>query len=317
MSDWLTEALVFPAEPDSPAPPAPKFQWHVTGLSMLAKCGAQFERRYMRGERLPPGMGAITGKGVDSAVNHNLDTRINTGKPAEEAEVLDLARDTVKAEWENGVAEDADYKRSGGRLAQGRAIDDAVRLAELHYRDVAPLLDPLAVQREWVIDDAASGAQLVGTIDVLNRAKQRVQIIDTKTGKRSPNESVAYTSLQLTGYALALVVIDKEPAPVSVGLDYLVKTETAKYVPVRAERHLADFAHLAERLRRAEEIRKAGAFQPAPLDAWWCSADWCGYHSTCRFARKPKSVAVADVATAFQKSLELIQIERNTHDTDD
>lgn len=288
-----------------------KFQWHISGLNMLAKCGVQFERRYMLGERLRPGMGAITGTGVDRSVTHNLDTRINTGKSAAESEVLDIARDTVKAEWEQGVAEDADYKRNGSR-AQGKAIDDAVKLAELHYLDVAPLLSPFAVQREWVIDDTASGAQLVGTIDILNQTGKGVEILDTKTSKRAPAEGAAHESLQLTGYALAMVVIDRIKAPVTVGLDYLVKTEIPKWVALRAKRNVSDFAHLAERLRRAEEIRKAGAFQPAPVDSWWCSADWCGYHSTCRFARQPKSVPAADTAKAFQKSLELVQIKEKS-----
>lgn len=294
-----------------------KFQWHASGLQMLAKCGIQFERRYLMGERLRPGMGAITGTGVDRAVTHNLQYRINTGTPAPTEDIRDIARDAVKAEWELGVAEDADYKRSGGRLAQGKAIDDAIALAELHCDEVAPHIDPFAVQWPWVIDDSASGAQLVGTIDILARHTQGALMVrDTKTAKRSPAESVAYDSLQLTAYALARYVIDQQPAPIPVGLDYLVKTKEPKAVSIRSERTTEDFAHLAERLRCAEEIRKSGAFQPAPLDAWWCSADWCGYHGSCRYARKPKSVSVPDAADSFRQSLVLIQQKEN-YDTDE
>lgn len=293
-----------------------KFQWHVSGLNLLAKCGVQFERRYLQGERLRPGMGAITGTGVDRGVTHNLNTRLNTGTPAPIEEVLDVARDAIKTEWEEGVAEDADYKRNGGKLAIGKTIDDAIALSRLHYKQVAPAINPFATQREWVIDDTASGAQLAGTIDILSQTRSGVEVLDTKTAKRTPAESTAHDSLQLTAYALGMVVIDGLKTPVRVGLDYLVKTTTPQYVGLRATRTTQDFSHLAERLRRAEEVRRAGAFQPAPLESWWCSADWCGYHSTCHFARKPKSVAVPDAATAFQTSLELIQI-RNSHDSNE
>lgn len=299
-----------------------RFQWHASSLQMLAKCGVQFERRYLLGERLRPGMGAVTGTGVDRSVTHNLQTRMDSGKAAPESDCLDAARDAVEREWELGVAEDADFKRNGSQ-ARAKAVDDAVRLAQLHYRTVAPTIFPAAVQREWVIDDSSSGAQLVGTIDILNRLPGAVEgravkgsileVLDTKTAKRSPSENTAHDSLQLTAYALAMAVVDKVKLPIAVGLDYMVKTTQAQYVALRSTRKLADFAHLAERLRRAEEIRKAGAFQPAPLDAWWCSADWCGYHATCPYARKPKSVVVPDATKMFQQSLIQIQ-ERGEND---
>jgi hypothetical protein len=45
-------------------------------------------------------------------------------------------------------------------------------------------------------------------------------------------------------------------------------------------------------VENAAEIIEKGAFTPAQPSDWRCSADWCGFHSTCRFAQRPKSFAI-------------------------
>ena len=268
-----------------------KFQWHVSALNMISKCGVQFERRYILGHKIPPGMGAITGTAVDKSVTANLISKKDTGKLLHLDEVQDIARETISSEWEKGVNEDKDLLTLGSTAAKAKAIDDAVTLSALHAQKHAPKLNPTHVQRPWVLDVKAMDVQIAGTIDIQEPGIVR----DTKTSKRAPSGNEADLSLQLTTYALAVQVHDGA-APDKVILDYLVKTKTPQLVVVESTRSQADYSHLVRRFERAEAIRQSGDFTPAPVDAWWCTKDWCGYHASCPFARRPVVVSMPDIA---------------------
>lgn len=270
-----------------------KFQLHVSGLNMLSKCGYQFEQRYVKGERVAPGVGAVIGTATDRSVTANLQNKIDTGELLPVEAVRDIARDALVAEWGKGVAEDGDFEKAGD-AARDESIDHAVTLAALHHKEVAPKIatDALKLQRQWVLDVNGLPIQLAGTIDIQEGTKK---VSDTKTKKVSPPADEADRSLQLTMYALAVRQIDGQ-IPEKVGLDYLVKLKTPKVVRLESERTDKDFPHLLERVAQASRIIDSGLFMPAPLDAWYCSSKWCGYHSRCRYARRPVSVGFTKIA---------------------
>lgn len=270
---------------------APKFQLHVSGLNTLSKCGIQFERRYIRGEKLAPSASAVIGTGVDRSITADLGSKIRTGRLLPVDELTDIARETVREEWKRGVVVDDEF--ASCKSAEETAANEAQRLAVAHHQQFAPRLEPTHVQREWVIDVEGNSLQLAGTIDIQEGSKS---IWDTKTSGKSPSADEAHGSLQLTTYSLAAKVIDGT-APERVGLNYLVRLKSGpKLVQLESVRTDADYGHLLERIGRAEQVMQAGLFTPAPLDAWWCSAKWCGYHATCKYARRPVSAAVPEVA---------------------
>ncbi len=266
-----------------------KFQLHVSGLNMLSKCGAQFERRYINGEKVPPGVSLVMGTAVHKAVAADLTEKITAGKLLPAEQVQDIARDALAAEWQKGVVLEEDYAALGEKKAAAVATDTAVSLAELHHEEAAPRLQPTHVERPWVLDIEGLPVQLAGTIDVQEGLKS---IRDTKTSKKSPAADAADSSLQLTTYCLAVRQHDGA-VPEKVGLDFLVHTKVPKLVQIESKRTDADFQHLLERVYQASRMIEAGLFMPAPLEAWWCSARWCGYHATCKFAARPVTVAVA------------------------
>jgi CRISPR/Cas system-associated exonuclease Cas4 (RecB family) len=226
---------------------------------------------------------------VDRSVTRNLGEKISTGELLPVEQVKDIARDALVEEWSAGV-EIAEEDADEGASSRDAAIDMSVDLAGFHHRVAAPSLQPTHVQREWVLDIAGLPIQLAGTIDIQEGAHS---IRDTKTSGKSPNKTVADTSLQLTTYALAVKAHDGK-IPDAVVLDYLVRTparKESKLIQLVSKRTDADIPHLLERVSQASRMIEAGIFMPAPVDSWVCSARFCPYFKGCKYAARPVSVA--------------------------
>jgi hypothetical protein len=234
----------------------------------------------------------VVGIAVDKSASANLTSKKDLKVLLPDEQVRELARDSLVAEWEQGVRITEEDKDVGLSDSRGDAIDMSVDLASFHGRSVAPLIQPTHVQRLWTLDIEGMPLQLAGTIDIQEGLKS---ILDTKTSGKSPVKTLADTSLQLTTYALAVLAHDGA-LPETVGLDYCVRTpkkHECKYVPLRSKRTTEDMAPLLARIAQAERAIRSGIFTPAPADAWWCSSRWCPYHDgQCKYAVRPVSVAV-------------------------
>lgn len=256
-------------------------------LEMLSKCGEQYRRRYILGEKDPPGVAAIVGKGVDKAVNVNLINKKDKGELLPVEEVLEVARDQVVTGWRNGIRLTQDEAKEGPKRVRGEAVDKAVRLADTHYHQTAPILQPTHVQRPWSIELEGYGIDLIGYIDVQEGA---VRVRDTKTGSKSPNKACAQESEQLTVYAMAVHVLDGK-GPVEVALDYLIDTQRPQAKSYYSTRSVDDFAVLLRRVETHLAALEKGVFVPARESDWWCSRKWCGFWETCPYTRKPVTIA--------------------------
>lgn len=258
-------------------------------LAMMSRCGEQFRRVYIEGERRPPGVAMIVGSSVDDSVNANLGNVIETGAMLPMEAVQDVARDALEARWvEEGVVLTDEEAELGPKTVRGEAVDRSIRLALLHYDGVAPKLKPKSVQRRFRVRiKGESNIILVGVLDVEEPGTVR----DTKTSKKSPAKNAADKSQQLTMYALGVRIEDGE-IPDSVHLDYLVDLKTPKYKHLESTRGPDDFRVLLARIERYARIVEAGAFAPANPDDWCCSEKFCGFASTCKFFRKPVSIAI-------------------------
>lgn len=272
-----------------------------SALNMLARCGEQFRFRYLDGLKVPPGVAAIVGRGVDASVNMNLLTKRDTGKPLPLMEARELARDQVHREFEmDGVTLSEDEAALGMKRIKADAVDVSVRLAQMHHIEAAPKINATHIQRKWTLEVTGLDIDLTGYIDI----QEGIDTVrDTKTAGKSPSADEAANSMQLTTYAMAVAAIDGA-IPKKVKLDYLVKTKTPKLVQIESTRVQADFQHVLERVYQASIAMDAGIFTPAPLDAWWCSNRWCGYWSRCSYARRPVSVAVAGEDSAAAAAVE-------------
>ena len=279
-----------------------KLQIHPSGVETFAACGEQFRRRYLEGERIPPPSAIVVGIAVDRSVRANLSHKIATGYLLEPEAVKQAARDSLERQWQGEVLLEEGEKKSD-------SVDKALGLSDLHHRGIAPLIEPTHVARSMVVDLVGYDFQLAGEIDV--QEGNRV-IRDTKTKKVSPPRTMAHDDLKLTAYSLFAKVIDGK-APDTVALDVLWRTPARKedkFVTLPSGRSDADHAAFLERVSEMDRSIKAGIFHPARQDDWRCSAKWCGYFGSCRFARRPQSVAVPDLAPLLVKSIEKVKEAR-------
>jgi PD-(D/E)XK nuclease superfamily len=261
----------------------------ISALDMLSKCGEQYRRRYIEHERIPPGVAAIVGKGVDKSVDRNLTNKIQTKALLSVEEIKDTARDAVATEWESGGVKLSEAELEAGMKAtRAGAIDKAVRLSEVHAIEAAPAINPTHVQRKWVIELDGYPADLTGVIDIQEGA---AAVRDTKTSAKSPREDEAHLSDQLTLYALAAKVLDGA-APALVALDYLVDTKMPKKVTRESTRDDDDFRVMLRRIETGMLAIEKGVFVPARQSDWWCSRRWCGYFDSCPYARQPKTLVL-------------------------
>jgi hypothetical protein len=265
-----------------------KPQLHVSGLEMLSKCGIQFERVYINGERIPPGVALIVGTSTHKPIARNLENKIRAGVLLPIEEIKDIARDTLVNEWQKGVKLDDEEVKEGIAKVKAAAIDKAVRLSTLHATKTAPEIKPTHVERQWVVQLPGYPVDLAGALDI-QEGLQSVR--DTKTAAKTPPKTIADESIQLTAYALAVKVIDGQ-AVQKVQLDYLIDKTEPEAKPFTSTRDDEDFVTLLRRIERAVIAMEKGVFIPARETDWWCSPKYCGFHGSCPFVRQPKQFII-------------------------
>lgn len=256
-------------------------------MRMLWRCGEQYRRRYIEGERLPPGVAAVIGTGTHRSIEVNLDHKMNTGELLEADQVADAAAEGLNEAWEQGVALSDDEQAKGKGKVWGAAVDQAVALAQLHHAELAPTIEPIGLEEKFVVSMDGYPFDLLGYIDI----KEQGVIRDTKTAARAPGQNEADTSEQLTAYAYGYKDAEGE-LPDHLALDYLVKTKTPKVVCYQTKRTEQDVAVLEARFEQACKVIESQVFTPTSRSNWWCSERWCGYFSTCPYAKGRVVVSV-------------------------
>jgi hypothetical protein len=257
-------------------------QLHMTGLDLMLKCGEAFRRRYLCGEKIPPGVAQVVGLAVHKPAEVNLKRKMETGELLPPEAVADIARDTLNEAWDG--PEGVFLPPGSTQAIKGESVDKAVRLSRLHATSLAPDIIPTHVERDWSLTLPGYPMDLSGTIDV----QQGVTVRDLKTRKVSlpSNGSEIAANQQLTAYALAVYAIDRATLPITVKIDALVDLKTPKVQTQTSERTVSDFQELHRRLEVAATAIDKGVFLPARPTDWWCSERWCGYWTTCPYAAR-------------------------------
>jgi hypothetical protein len=232
----------------------------------------QYEFRYVKGIRRPPGIAAHVGSGVHKSAEFNLMAKMLTAiSPINEVlnidEVLNVARDTVIQRIDrDGVMLSDDEAAKGLAKVKGEAVDKAVRLARLHYDELAPTIDPIGIEIPWSVDVTGTGISLAGRIDLEVANGLR----DLKTTGKAPPKDSADKADQLTMYSTAYRVL-RGKVPETLGLDYLVDTTTPKSIRLETHRDEKDIQIFLRRIATALKVIKTGAFMPCDRSSWVCS----------------------------------------------
>lgn len=252
-------------------------------LGMFLRCPAQFERRYILGEIIPPGIAARRGSAVHKAAELNHGQKLLSCQDLPAEDLQDVARDEyVRLVKDEGVfipKEDAGEK---DRLL-GAGLDAAVRLTGLYRADLAPLIQPTLVE-EKIEADVGLPVPLIGTIDVLTVDGW---MPDLKTADKSKPAGEADNSLQLTFYS-GLLAHQTGTWPKRISLEILVNTKEPKRQSLETKRGPEHWRNLLARLEIALAQIQTGLFPPCDPSSWICSPRWCGYWQSCRYSIKSR-----------------------------
>lgn len=259
----------------------------VSQLNMLTRCPEQYRRRYILGERRPPGVSMVIGKGTHAAGETDLRSKMEWGELLAAEEVADVAADATRRMWQED-----EPKLEDGDPDQGGAVDEAVKLAGLYHAKVAPQVAPVAIERAFILETGPEFPfDLMGVVDV----EEAGTIRDTKTSAKAPSGNPAERDLQGELYTLEAKV--RTGRDKSFVMDHLVRGKSPRYIVSEAKFTPADHQSFLRRVEVASRLVQAGNFPPADPKSWACSPKWCGYWDTCAWgARQSVSVGLIDPA---------------------
>ncbi len=257
-------------------------------LDMYLRCGEQYRRRYVLGEKVPPGIALVKGSACHKAAEVNYRQKIQSGEDLPEQALLEAAATGFEEASAGGVFFDPD---EAGRAEQvlGLAKDSAVALTRVFRRDISPRVQPVIVEEFVRIPIPTASHDLLGRLDVADTGKV---VRDLKTSNRRKPQDEIDRSDQMTFYALAYRHKTGE-RPAGVALDVLVDTNTPASQILTSTRDEKDVAVFLHRVNAFLAGVKAGSFAPAPLGAWCCSPKYCGFFSSCPYVN-PDRAAAAD-----------------------
>jgi hypothetical protein len=137
------------------------------------------------------------------------------------------------------------------------------------------------------------------------------EIRDTKTGKKSKNQSDIDQDDQLTAYSMASMVIDGR-IPDAVRLDVMVDLKGGvKPQLLQSFRKEADVDVFMNRVANAVSAIQQGVFVPTQETSWWCDKRYCAFTDICPYFKKPRSVFMPSTleGTADDRMPKLVQIK--------
>ena len=259
---------------------------HQSGLETLFRCGEQYRRIYILGQRVPPDAAKIRGISVHHAAARNLTYKVeHKGRLLSLSHVKDIARDAFVKYWNvEPVKLSPGEQQIGLKKVKGLGIDTSIKLAALHHKELAPIIFPIkgGIERKWVIQCPGRPFDLAGQLDVQEEPESYgisfVRLRDLKTKSKSPTQSEVDTSIQFTLYNMAIEVNDKKKVD-EVWMDALVTTKTPKCVSLKSSRSANDFKAFMNLFDRACEVIAKDAFTPTSPRNWWCSKTWCGFYA--------------------------------------
>src|SRR4030043_490364 len=115
-------------------------------LGMFLRCAHQFERRYLRGEIIPPGIAARRGSATHKAAQINHEQKRRTQKDLPVGDLQDAARDHyLKIIKEEGVFIPKDQVPEKDLLL-AKGLDATLRPTQPHRLSLAPAIHPTLVE---------------------------------------------------------------------------------------------------------------------------------------------------------------------------
>lgn len=265
-------------------------------LTMYFRCGEQYRRRYVEGERIPPGISAHKGKGMHKGAQVNYAQKVTTFRDLSRQDIIDAAVDAFdQACVTDGFVLTPEERARGEQAIVAEARDQTADFADAFARHQAALYQPIEVEQAVRVELPSAPRDLFGYIDLVAIDAQAIaagqeitdaiprSVIDFKTSGKAKPQSEADESIQLTYYAAAHHVRHGFPVK-DVRLEVLISgAKGVRRQVLVSDRTQADLRAFVSRTNAMLAGIEAGVFTPAAPGSWWCAKKWCGYWSTCPY----------------------------------
>ncbi len=168
-------------------------------LSMIERCPQQYYRRYIKREKMPPGVAQVRGSGIHGGANENFTQKKESHEDLPEKHIVEISVTAFEQASARGVLLTRDEESIGYGNVMGEAKDTVARLAGLFAREVAPEYQPVYVEESHRLVIPKSDYDLLAVMDL---ADDLDRVVDLKTGAKSKSQKEADVSEQLTFYSL-------------------------------------------------------------------------------------------------------------------
>jgi hypothetical protein len=252
---------------------------HQSMINTWLRCGVQFERRYLLGEIIPPGVAARRGsaghKGADlnakNMIEHNM-----------ELLPLDSLQDAVRDEFVRLVKEEGVFIPPDQLSEKNTILNDnlnqAVTAIEKYHTDVAPTIKPVASELK-ITADVGFDLPIGGIIDLAEDRRLR----DLKIRGKASNKDAAAVDIQPSFY-YELYKAHFGFYPDEFIYDEIVPLKTkTNYNPISTTRDTASLARWRLYVEAFLRDLNVGIFRPADPGHFLCTPTWCGFYQTCPY----------------------------------
>jgi hypothetical protein len=262
-----------------------------SSLDLHSRCGEQYRRVKICGERIPPGIALIKGTSVHVAAETNFKSKIVTGSDMSEDKLCQIAVAAVDTRiQEEGISLTREEQTVGVAKVVGQLKDRSVGLTRLFAKEVAPTIRPASVEETVRVVIPESSHDLLGRLDLTS---DQNEVVDFKTSGKTPNAATYERSDQFTFYDAAYEATRGRKAA-CVRVEGLIDLKTPKRVSIKIQRTPADRVVLVARMNAMLASLKAGIFLPAHPGHWVCSEKFCGFWSSCGYVNSERMAAEED-----------------------
>ena len=249
--------------------------------NMFFRCGEQFRRVYLEGERMPPGIALHKGVSVHKGAEYANRAKANTNEEAPIDEVTDITRDTFMERTKKyGLFLSKDEKAEKTKILN-IGLNESVDLAKAYRIDVSPTHKKVSFIEEYLMADVGLDLPIAGKPDFIADNKNK----DLKTSGKSWPAGKEQTEIQPTIYKMLF----KENGIKNISFEYIIMSNLKSGVKIdlrTVKRTEKDEILLIRRLKKMIDTLNAGIFLPAEPGAWVCTPKWCGFYYSCPFTTK-------------------------------
>lgn len=252
-----------------------------SSIGQFYRCAEQFRRRWIEDDFIPPGIAAFIGTGAHKAAEYSNRAKL-IGKPEPRSAVVAAGVEGYeRACQKDGVYfSPVEYTEIQARKIIKKEVDTVAALAGLFNDQVAPTIQPVAVEERIEMMVPGLDIPMAGTIDW--READPAKWSDLKTSGKVWDQEKADAEIQPTLYP-RLIEHLTGVRPTELKFNILVKTKEVKHQTLTTTRTDDDWRTLIQKARLMLAQIQAGIFPPADPAWWGCSPKWCGYWWSCGY----------------------------------